>query len=281
MSELPVPDITRAIPGVVFVDGEMITYWENDTENNVLRNIRRGVGGTAIQPHYARNPLTLNQTPIYDASSAQVIPDLNPRSITISTNSSWSSNSSWNYWKVSDGVSRFSTTDSPTYKVSLNGSIVANVGDVITQLYSDGNAVVRGNVSAGNTVAVVYNSGAFTTANANCVIYVNGVQSTLSVNAVSVLGEVAANGNVTISSTGSNVVIKQDGLAWIDYNFTSFGLQFQDEDSLPARKFLGEGALLNTSADLTTYFTIEVDDPDVSVNTILITENSQILTKED
>jgi hypothetical protein len=279
-SSLPIPDITRAIPGVIFIDGEMITYWENDTIHNVLKNIRRGVGGTPIQPHYARNPLTLAQTPIYDASSAQVIPDMNQRSITISSNSNWSSNSSWNYWKVSDSVSTFTTTDNPTYKVTVNGNIVANVGDIITQRYSTANVVVRGNVNSGNTVAVTFNSGAFTTANANCVIYVNGVQSTLAVNSVGLLGAVAANGNVTISSTGSNVIINQDSLAWIDYNFMAFGLQFQDEDSLPARKFLGQGALLNTTADLTSYYTIEVDDEEVSVNTILITENSQILTKE-
>lgn len=280
MSSLPVPDITRAIPGVIFIDGEMITYWENDTTRNVLRNVRRGVAGTPIQPHYASNPLTGQQTPIYDASSAQVIPDLQPRTITISSDSAWSSNSSWNFWKVSDSVSTFTTTDRPTYKVQLNGNIVVNAGDVITQRFSDANVVVRGNVTTGNAVAVTFQSGSFTTANASCVIYVNGVESTLSVNTVDILGSVAANGNVTISSTGSNVVIRQDRLAWVDYDFVTFGLQFQDEGSLPARKFLGEGALLNTSADLTSYYTIEVDDADVSVNTILVTENAQILTKE-
>ena len=277
-SELPIPDITRAVPGVVFIDGELITFWENDTDNNVLRNVRRGVGGTPIQPHYSNNPLTGTQTPIYDASASQVIPDIQPRSITISTNGDFDSNSSWNYWKTETGSATFVTTDYPTYKLSLSGNIVANVGDVITQEFSNANAVVRGNVTTGNTVAVVYNSGIFTTANANCVIYVNGVQSTLYANAVGLLGSIDSAGNVTISSTGSNVVIRQDKLAWIDYDFRSFGLQFQDSDSLPARKFLGEGATLNTEADLSTYYTIE--DEEVSVNTILITENNQILTEE-
>jgi hypothetical protein len=277
-SELPMPDITRAVPGVIFIDGELITFWENDTENNVLRNIRRGVGGTPIQPHYSNNPLTGTQTPIYDASAAQEIPDIQPRSITISTNSDFDSNSSWNYWKTGTGSSTFTTADNPTYKLSLSGNIVANVGDVITQEYSNGNAIVRSNVVTGNTVAVVYNSGTFTTANANCVIYVNGVVSTLYANAVGLLGTVDSTGNVTVESTGANIVIRQDKLAWIDYDFRSFGLQFQDSDSLPARKFLGEGATLNTEADLTTYYTTEVDE--VSVNTILITENNQILTEE-
>lgn len=277
-SELPIPDITRAIPGVIFIDGEMITFWENDTDNNVLRNVRRGVGGTPIQPHYANNPLTNSQTTIYDASSAQLIPDLQPRSITISTNGDFDSNSSWNFWKTGTGTTTFTTADNPTYKLSLSSNIVANVGDVITQAHSNANAIVRGNVTTGNTVAIVYNSGLFTTANANCVIYVNGVQSTLYANAVEILGAVTETGNVTISSTGANITIRQDKLAWIDYDFTTFGLQFQDSDSLPARKFLGEGATLNTEADLTTYYTTEVDEP--TVNTILMTENNQILTEE-
>ena len=277
---LPVPDLVRAIPGTVFIDGELVTYWANDTTRNVLTNIRRGVGGTPIQPHYAKNPLTGAPTSIYDSSVVQEIPEIYPRTITISTNNSFSSNSSWNYWKVSDSVSTFATADHPTYKVSLSEPLTFNVGDVITQTFSDGNAVVRGNVYTGNTVAVCYNSGTFTSANANCVISVNGVQSNVYITSFGLLGEIAANGNVTITSTGPNVVIRQDSLAWIDYNYTSFGLQFQDEESLPARKFLGQGAVINTSADLTNYYTIEVADEDVSVNTILITENSQILIKE-
>ena len=277
---LPVPDIVRAIPGVVFIDGEMITYWGNDTERNILTNIRRGVGGTAIQNHYARNPLTNNPTSIYDSSAVQEVPELYPRTITISTNSEFSSNVAWNFWKVSDGQSRFTTVDNPTYKLTLSAPITANAGDIITQSFSNGNAIVRGNVTNSTTIAVCYNSGAFTTANANCVISVNSTQSTPYITSVSLLGAVDQYGNVTITSTGSNVVINQDALAWLDYNFISFGLQFQDEGSLPARKFLGQGALFNTSADLSNYFTIEVPDEEVSVNTILITENSQILTKE-
>ena len=279
-TELPTPDIERAIPGIVFIDGEMITYWENDTDTKTLRNIRRGVAGTPIQPHYARNLLTDEPTLIYDASSSQKIPGLNPRTIIISANTQFDSNSSWNYWKTGTGTATFTTVDSPTYKISLSGNIVANIGDVITQRYSNGNAVVRGNVTTGNTVAVVYNSGTFTTANANCVMYVNGVQSTLYANAVGVLGAVKANGNVTLTSTGSNIEIRQDSLAWLDYDYKSFGLQFQSVD-LPARTFLGEGAsLINISADLTDFYTIEVDEGGATVNTILLTENNQILTKE-
>jgi hypothetical protein len=40
----PSPD--EAIPGVIFVNGERITYYEKDDTKNVLGNIRRSTGGT-------------------------------------------------------------------------------------------------------------------------------------------------------------------------------------------------------------------------------------------
>jgi hypothetical protein len=267
---LPVPDLVRAIPGELFIDGEKITYWENDTENNTLRNIRRGVGGTPIQPH----PIS---TIVYDVSSRQAIPDINPRTAIISSNSSFSSNTDINYWRANAASSIFNTVDRPTYKLTVSGNITANVGDIITQAYSTANAVVRGNVVNSRTVAVMFNSGEFITANANCVISVAGTTTTRSANSVSILGEVRADGNVVISSTGANIYIRQDSLAWIDYDFRDQGLQFQDAGSLPARAFLGEGAT-SATLDLTNYFSTE---DEVSVNTILMTENSQLIIKED
>jgi hypothetical protein len=274
---LPVPDLVRAIPGVIFVGGEKITYWENDTESNSLRNIRRGVGGTANQFHPSF-------TTVYDASVAQAIPEINPRTITISGNvangDTWSSNSSWNYWKANASTSIFTTVDNPTYKITLNANITVNVGDVITQAFSNGNAVVRGNVTDQKSVAVTFNSGAFATANANCVFSINGEVTSIAPNAVSILGSVAADGNVTITaSAGANIVIRQDSLAWIDYNNRERGLQGQDT-GLAAKAFLAAGSDF-IEFDLDDNYTIEIDDEQVSVNTILMTENSQLLTKED
>jgi hypothetical protein len=45
------PNVALAIPGVVFINGERITYWENDTSTNTLKQIRRGTAGTAAAAH--------------------------------------------------------------------------------------------------------------------------------------------------------------------------------------------------------------------------------------
>ena len=124
-----------------------------------------------------------------------------------------------------------------------------------------------------NTIAVVYNTGSLAS---NVHIKIDGVTQTANVVSVRVLGAVSANGNVVLKSTGSNIVINQDSLAWLDYNFISQGLQFQDSGSLPARAFLGAGAA-TSSLDLSTYYSTE--EPE-SLNTILITENNQTLIQE-
>jgi len=45
-SVLPVPDLTYLHPGIIYINGEKITYWTIDTVNNVLGQIRRAVDGT-------------------------------------------------------------------------------------------------------------------------------------------------------------------------------------------------------------------------------------------
>jgi hypothetical protein len=269
-TSLPVPDLVRAIPGELFIDGEKITYWENNTALNTLRNIRRGVGGTAIQPHDSG-------TTVYDVSSRQSIPALDPRTAIISSNSVFSSNTSINYWRANSSSSVFTTVDRPTYKLTLTGNITANVGDIISQSHTIANAVVRGNVVDSKTVAVMYNAGSFTTGNAICIISVAGTSIARYPIAVDKLGAVGTDGTVMLTSTGSNVYIQQDHLAWLDYDFKDQGLQFQDSGSLPARAFLGAGAT-SVAISLDDYYTTEGDE--VSVNTILITENSQLIIKE-
>jgi hypothetical protein len=269
-SVLPEPDLVRAIPGVIFINGEKITYWENDLATNALRNIRRGVGGTSMQTHPSFST-------VYDASQAQIVPDINPRTAIISSNSSFSSNSTINYWRANASTSIFTTVDNPTYKITLTANITANVGDYITQEFGNGNAVVRGTVENKKSIAVVFNSGSFTTANANCVLRVNGtVTSTVPVSS-GILGNVSSAGTVTIQSTGSNVVIRQDSLAWLDSTLFIQGLQFQDAESLPARAFLGEGA----AAVVLTFDNYYSTEDEVSVNSILSTENQQMIIKED
>jgi hypothetical protein len=267
---LPTPDLVLAIPGRVFIGGELITYWENDKTTNTLKNIRRAVGGTSNQQH-------VQGTTVYDVSEAQAIPDLRPRTAIISSNSSFSSNTSINYWRSNASSSVFTVADNPTYKVTLTGNITANIGDVITQRYSNANAIVRGNVSSSRSLAVIYNSGLFTTANANCVLYINGTITSVAPNAVAILGTVNSDGTVRITATDGNIVIRQDSLAWMEYDFRDQGLQFQDAENLPARAFLGEGATTST-LNLDDYYTIEADE--TTVNNIMMSENNQLLIKE-
>jgi ABC-type antimicrobial peptide transport system ATPase subunit len=96
-------------------------------------------------------------------------------------------------------------------------------------------------------------------------------------NAVAILGSVNSDGTVQITSTSGNVLIKQDNLAWLDYDFRDQGLQFQDAENLPARAFLGEGATTSTLV-LDDYYTNE--DDTTTVNNIMMSENNQLLIKE-
>ena len=67
-SVLPTPDLDNAIPGVVFINNERITYWTIDTVNNVLGQIRRGTQGTSspLQQPYGSQ--------VIDGSLYQLIP---------------------------------------------------------------------------------------------------------------------------------------------------------------------------------------------------------------
>lgn len=66
---LPLPNRTLNIPGVVFVNGEKIVYWNVDYNNNVLYEIVRGVDGTGAANIHAAN------SRVVDSSIQQVVPD--------------------------------------------------------------------------------------------------------------------------------------------------------------------------------------------------------------
>ena len=64
---LPTPNTSTATPGVIFIDGERITYYQKFDSNNTLGQIRRGTGGTGARTH------TIG-TQVIDASLSQVVP---------------------------------------------------------------------------------------------------------------------------------------------------------------------------------------------------------------
>lgn len=68
-SKLPIPGPHLTRPGVIYINGEKITYYKIDLANNALKQIRRGVWGTgAALTHVAGSY-------VVDASMDQKIPD--------------------------------------------------------------------------------------------------------------------------------------------------------------------------------------------------------------
>ena len=73
---LDVPSVEDGIPGVIFINGERITYYEIDLENNKLKRIRRGTQGTGAAEIYP------TRTPVFSAGIGQVIPASNDAFLT-------------------------------------------------------------------------------------------------------------------------------------------------------------------------------------------------------
>ena len=61
-SILPEPNPEMGIPGVVFINGEKITYYSRDTENNVIGQLRRGVDGTGAATVHASGSLVVDSS---------------------------------------------------------------------------------------------------------------------------------------------------------------------------------------------------------------------------
>ena len=281
-SRLPQADVVRAVPGVVFVGSEKITYWENVVNDpvtglpvNQLRNIRRGVGGTAIGAGSNSVDKTFAVgTPVYDSGANQQIPNvyINSSTLTPITNLVLDSRSIYG-----PNSYEFTVTEAPTYKLDLNSNITANVGDIITQQYGNVNVSVRGNTVSQTSIAVTINSGQFN-ANGLGYLYINGNATSVYVDSVNILGAVNSNGNVTVyaptvnlyDGVDGNLIIRRDASSWLDLNTTG-GLQFNNTE---AAVFI-RGGYDPTLLDESTIALITED----SVN-ILITEDGQTITKE-
>lgn len=65
---LPEANVEMNYPGIVFINGEKITYWTIDYENNTIGQLMRGVDGTAIGTTHAVNSL------VVDGSMNQLVP---------------------------------------------------------------------------------------------------------------------------------------------------------------------------------------------------------------
>lgn len=79
VSKLPEPAPSGAEPGVVFINGERITYYKKDLANNAITQLHRGTGGTGANVHYAGNTAvdgSFNQL-VYDSSNYTYTPNAN------------------------------------------------------------------------------------------------------------------------------------------------------------------------------------------------------------
>jgi hypothetical protein len=63
-SVLPTPDVVYGVPGVVFINGERITYYTVDLINNVIGRIRRGTQGTATPTVHGERSQVIDASPI-------------------------------------------------------------------------------------------------------------------------------------------------------------------------------------------------------------------------
>jgi hypothetical protein len=192
-SVFPAPNPTLAIPGVVFVNNEKITYYSIDTVANTLGNIRRAVDGTAPADMHTTGSL------VVDASIQQIVPDT---SITTANVTS---------------TTTYTATANVTLALQLTGNVTANIGEYIVQKFANttvaANLRVLGNVTSANVVPVVKISGALTTLTGNTMT-IHGAASASTITAATPVGSVYANGNVVISATTANYKLLKQTQAW-------------------------------------------------------------------
>ena len=182
-SKLLTPSPTAAVPGIIFINGERITYYTIDLVDNKLGQLRRGTQGTGAAS------LHLANTPVVDSSILQVVPGT-------------ASNV-----RVANVGNTFTTTTSMTYELLLSANISTNVGDIITQTTSSANLMVVGqNQDDANLVWVTYN-------NANDFDYSNVV--------VALSGNITANIGDTITQSVSGAALTVAANVATDSNVTA------------------------------------------------------------
>ena len=156
---LSAPNISTVTPGVIFINGERITYYTVDLVNNVLGQIRRGTQGTGSAN------LILSGTKVFDGSQGQVLPGTlsNVWSSTFTATSGQTA-----FVLFTDPAQRFQigseTSIREKLSVTVNGALQPRtaytevVNDVETTTYTGSNgAPITTTVSYGNTI--IFNIG--------------------------------------------------------------------------------------------------------------------------
>jgi hypothetical protein len=79
ITKLPEPAASGAEPGVIFINGERISYYQKDLVNDAITQLRRGTAGTGASVHYAGNTVvdgSFNQL-VYDSANYTYTPNAN------------------------------------------------------------------------------------------------------------------------------------------------------------------------------------------------------------
>jgi hypothetical protein len=232
VSKLPEPSPELGNPGVVFINGERIYYyqkydaarlatatlWTANTDiatdtlisldsnvylttGNVYANANVYVNSANIQL-ITLNSLRQIRRGVDGTGAANVILSGN----IVSDSSAAELIPNAQIFSAAIVTGNITVTSNVSYKLTLSSTITVNIGDYITQFANTGNARVLQSVTNGNVVAVDFVTGTFQTAanigtRINLVSLTSGISST-NANVVSLgtLGSVNANGNVVLSS---------------------------------------------------------------------------------
>ncbi len=165
-----------SLPGVIFINGERITYYTRNLLTNTLGQIRRGTQGTATPS------IQLAGTVVTDGGDDQLVPNV-ATNIAVST------------------TTPYTVTSTRSYYLSLTDSITANVGDVITQTASGASLTVAGIDSVARVLLVVRNNSNSLTFQENQI----GLSGNVTVSSGDYITQSSTGANVTVLTSGANI----------------------------------------------------------------------------
>ena len=258
-SKLPEPSPSLGNPGVIFINGEKITYYQRyDTAKlataiNWNANTQINVG-TLINfdgnVYLTNGNVYANANSYVNTANLQLITLNSLRQIRRGVDGTGAANIILSGNLVSDSsldqlipnsqiystltiTGNLKVTTNVTYKVTLDTPINANVGDYLTQFVGNtGNAKVLSAITNGNIVAIDFITGTFQTATnvgtrINLASITSGVtNTTANILSFAPLGAVFSNGNVILNSVNvlQSNVWEQFGTTLA--NSTTIGAQF-------------------------------------------------------
>ena len=202
---IPTTNAYPLYPGIIFINGEKITYWTVDTVNNVLGQIRRAVDGTgAANVHVAGSAVVESSINQLIPTSANVLANVHTSSwlnlfagvanVQTLTDSTVGANVI-----VDEFTNEFTVLPSATQEfITLTSNVSVYPGNVITQPATGARGVVSANIIMtqansgpfiGNTISIwaANASGTFgtTTTTANTYVYRDGANLTSKVTQIS------------------------------------------------------------------------------------------------